>query len=49
MNWVHPLCYPAGATIIKYHRLVALTTEIRFLITLEAGRLRPNVDRVDIC
>ena len=49
MNWVWPLCYRTGCTITKYHRLVALTTEICFLTTLEAGSLRPNVDRVDVC
>ena len=49
MNWVRPLCYRAGAAITKYHRLVALTTEICFLTTLEAGSLRPRVDRVDVC
>ena len=49
MNWVRPLCYRAGCTITKYHRLVALTTEICFLTTLEAGSLRPSVDRVDVC
>ena len=43
------LCYRAGCAITKYHRLVALTTEICFLTTLEAGSLRPNVDRVDVC
>ena len=49
MNRVRPLCYRAGGAITKYHRLVALTTEICFLTTLEAGSLRPRVDRVDIC
>ena len=49
MNWVWPLCYRAGCAITKYHRLVALTIEICFLTTLEAGSLRPNVDRVDVC
>ena len=49
MKWVQPLCYRAGDAITKYHRLVALTTEICFLTTLEAGSLRPSVDRVDVC
>ena len=49
MNWVCPLCYRSGAAITKYHRLVALTTEICFITTLEAGSLRPSVDRVDVC
>ena len=49
MNWICPLCYRAGASSTKYHRLVALTTEICFLTTLEAGSLRPSVDRVDVC
>ena len=49
MNSVWALCYRAGCAITKYHRLVALTTEICFLTTLEAGSLRPNVDRVDVC
>ena len=49
MNRVRPLCYRAGGAITKYHRLVASTTEICFLTTLEAGSLRPSVDRVDVC
>ena len=49
MNWVRPLCYCTGCTITKYHRLVAWTTEICFLTTLEVQSLRPNVDRVDVC
>lgn len=42
MNWVRPLRYHAGAAITKYHKLVASTTEICFLTTLEAGSLRPR-------
>ena len=49
MNSVWALCYRAGCAITKYHRLVALTTEICFLTTLEAGNLRPSVDSVDVC
>ena len=49
MNWVRPLCYCTGGAITKYRRLVAWTTEICFITTLEAGSLRPHVDRVDVC
>lgn len=49
MNWVRPLCYRAGAAVTKYRGLVALTTGICFLATLETRSLRLSVDRVDVC